>query len=67
MARQYVITEQEIQALLNSLELSSLRRQNEHVTNASIHKQDIDDVWRMFHLRVCRWANDVGFTEYHHR
>jgi hypothetical protein len=76
MARQYVITEKEMTALLDSLELAALR--NDNVCDPSRH---MDDAWRQlsdkekqnmqpaveslhrgFHFVVTRWAQSVGFT-----
>ena len=64
MARQYVITEEEMMSLLESLELASLRARDSHATNAPIHKPDIDSVHRHFHLVTVRWAQSVGFDGY---
>ena len=64
MARQYVITEEEMMSLLESLELTSMRAQNSHAVNSPIHKLDIDSVHRQFHGVTVRWAQSVGFDGY---
>lgn len=75
MARQYVITEEEMNALLDSLELHKLRSEN--VCNPTRHFDDawrnlsdkekknmepaVDSLHRGFHFVVTRWAQSVGF------
>lgn len=61
MARQYVVTEEEMISLIESLELAKMRLENAHAEKAAIHKQDIDDVHRGFHFTVVRWAQAMGF------
>lgn len=61
MARQYVITEEEMMSLIESLELAALRKQAAHAPNAIIHKLDYEDMHRTFHHYVVRWAQSVGF------
>lgn len=61
MARQYVITEEEMMSLIEQLELSKLRQMDSHAPQSAIHKQDIDDIHRKFHLYVVRWAQNMGF------
>lgn len=77
MARQYVITEEEMNTLLDSLELHRLREDN--VCNPTRHLDDawrdlsdkekkniepaIDSLHRGFHMVAVRWAQSVGFDE----
>lgn len=60
MARVYMITEEEMQSLIDSLELQKFRDNNiwhdrpeEPVTADGMH--------RAFHYVVVRWAQGVGF------
>lgn len=64
MARQYVITEEEMQGLIESLELASLRQRESHAPQSPIHKQDIDSIHRVFHSVTVRWAQAMGFNGY---
>lgn len=57
MARQYVLTDAEIEALISSLELTKLREQE--FANAA-DKQKADQMHRAFHFQVVRWAQDVA-------
>lgn len=61
MARQYVITEEEMQSLIERLELAKLREMNNHAPQSVIHRQEIDDLHRLFHYVTVRWAQDMGF------
>lgn len=61
MAVQYVVTEEELMSLIESLELSKLRQMNDHAPNSTIHKQDIDDTHRAFHYVAVRWVQSIGF------
>lgn len=61
MARQYVVTEEEMLSLIESIELGKMRQMNEHAPQATIHKQDIDDIHRQFHYIVVRWVQAMGF------
>ena len=62
MARQYVVTEEEMMSLIESLELAKMRLENAHAEKATIHKQDIDPIHRSFHFTVVRWAQSMGFN-----
>ena len=64
MALQYVVTEEEMLSLIESLELAKLRERDSHATQSSIHRQDIDDMHRRFHHVTVRWAQSVGFHGY---
>lgn len=75
MARQYVITEEEMQSLIDSLELHRLRQDN--VCNPTRHLDDawrnlsdkekanigaaVDSLHRGFHFVAVRWAQSMGF------
>jgi hypothetical protein len=61
MARVYQITEEEMMSLIETLELVKLREFSSHAPNATVHRQDIDDLHRTFHLHVVRWAQAMGF------
>lgn len=64
MAKQYVITEEEMMSLIESLELQKMRHASSHAANSPIHKQDIDNVHRAFHHVTVRWAQSIGFDGY---
>jgi hypothetical protein len=66
MARMYVVTEEEMLSLIESLELSKLRADSAHAPQAAVHRKDIDDVWRQFHMVTVRWAQKIGFDGYRH-
>lgn len=61
MARQYVLTEEEMKSLLTSLELKSMQGNN-------LMREDRDkpptvsDTHRAFHHVVVRWMQSVGFN-----
>jgi hypothetical protein len=63
MARVYMITEEEMQSLLDSLELSKLRQQNAIEKHAP-EWFEIDKMHRSFHFVAVRWAQSVGFDGY---
>lgn len=61
MAIVYQITEAEMHALLDSLELTNLREPQ--IPRADYDKPaTLKDVHGIFHLKVCRWATDMGFS-----
>lgn len=64
MARVYQITETEIFALIEKLELDKLREFNKHAPTSSIHKENISDIHRMFNYHVVRCAQEIGFDGY---
>lgn len=64
MARQYVITEEEMMSLIEQLELAKLRQEANHAPQAIIHKTDYEDMHRTFHFYVVRWAQKMGFDGY---
>lgn len=59
MARQYVVTEEEMLSLIESLELEKMRMDG-HFRQMDASKQEIQDVHRAFHLSPSagfrRWA-----------
>lgn len=57
MAKQFVLTEAELNQLVDGLELAKLR---EDARRGVVHKQDIDDLHRVFHHHVVRWVQDVA-------
>lgn len=67
MARVYMITEPEMQALLDSLELHAMLNNNhlEHKSRAEKMTPEehnrLRDVHRAFHLICTRWAQEMGF------
>ena len=75
MARQYVITEEEYQSLLDKLELINLRNANvcdpmRHMDDAWRNLSDkekanmqpaVESLHRGFHYVVVRWAQEMGF------
>lgn len=62
MAKQYVVTEEEMMSLIESLELAKMRQEANHAPTSPIHKQDIDNVHRAFHFVTVRWAQSIGFN-----
>lgn len=71
MAKQYVVTDVEMQALINSLELAALRAANhgprmepEGQTPKQIHAALTDSLHRSFHMVVVRWTQDIGYRGY---
>jgi len=60
MARQYIITEEEMLSLIESLEIVKLREAN-FMRDYSI---EMDDMHRRFHMVVVRWAQNMGFDGY---
>ena len=74
MARIYVITEPEMQALLDQLEMTSMVDKNQLIGGCSTddrrrqyealspeEKNRLNDVHRAFHYIVVRWAQEMGF------
>lgn len=57
MAKVYIVTEKELEQLLESLELSSMRQQN--IGRHDPDNQKIQDVFRSFNYVVCGWINEV--------
>lgn len=63
MARQYVITEEEMMSLIDSLETVKLREAG-HFRGTSQEDWDkfkLDDMHRTFHMVAVRWAQAMGF------
>lgn len=64
MAKVYLITEEEMLSLLESLELHKLREQG-HMRGAKPEDDQIrSDMHRSFHFVAVRWAQSVGFKGY---
>lgn len=61
MARQYVVTEEELLSLIESLELNKLRKT---VEQGKTHDQVTSDMHRSFHFVVTRWVQSIGFKGY---
>ena len=57
MAKQFVLTEAELNHLVDMLELAKLRAD---VRGSVVNKQDIDDLHRLFHYQVVKWVQDVA-------
>ncbi len=57
MARQYVLTDAELDALVTSLELEKLRLKE---PAANGQRMSIDDIHRRMHFHVVRWVQDVA-------
>lgn len=60
MSIQYVVTPEEMQGLIDSLDLARLRERDNHAPNSVVHKQDIDNLHRTFHFYVVRWTQAMG-------
>lgn len=74
MARVYVITEPEMQALIDQLELTSMLDMNHLIGGSSVEdrrqrydnltpdeKNRLSSVHRAFHMICVRWAQKMGF------
>ena len=59
MARVYIVTEEEMNSLIDQLELESLREQN--LIRPYKPTPTIDEMHRKFHYVVVRWAQAMGF------
>ncbi len=57
MAKQFVLTEAELNQLVDGLELMKLREMDKTGKSAA-HRPDIDDLHRTFHYHVVRWVQD---------
>lgn len=57
MAKQFVVSEAELNQLVESLELAKLRMKENSLSSAAA---DIDDMHRKFHFHVVRWVQDVA-------
>lgn len=61
MAKQYVITEEEMKSLLNRLELKSM--QGDNMMREDLTKPPtMADTHRAFHYVVVRWMQSIGFN-----
>lgn len=63
MARQYVVTEEEMLSLVEGLELEKMRAEG-HFRNTDITRQEIQDMHRRFHFVAVRWVQSMGFQGY---
>ena len=61
MAKVYLVTEEEMQSLIDGLELSKMRQQN---VGPKENSQAISDMHRSFHYVAVRWAQAVGYKGY---
>ncbi len=61
MARVYLVTDEEMQSLIESLELEMMRKQNLGPREST---QALTDMHRSFHYVVVRWAQAMGFKGY---
>lgn len=67
MARVYMVTETEMQSLLDQLELKSMSDKNVLIHHDQWNKLSVDehnrlsDVHRAFHYVCVRWAQEMGF------
>lgn len=59
MAKQFVLTEAELNQLVDGLELTKLREAAKQ-TGSVVRNQDIDDLHRVFHYHVVRWVQEVA-------
>lgn len=70
MARVYMITETEMQSLMDQLELSSMADKNIFISKERLAKvseetrTSISDMHRSFHYVCVRWAQEMGFKGY---
>lgn len=78
MARLYVVTEEEMMSLIESMELQKLREMKDfqpyksldaewrHLTENERKNMEeaIDSIHRRFHMATVRWAQAVGFQGY---
>lgn len=63
MSRQYVVTEEEMLSLIESLELTKLRAEGHFrgTSDADFDKFKLDEMHRRFHYVAVRWAQQMGF------
>lgn len=67
MAKQYVVTEEEMNSLLDQLKLQAMQevghfRNWQEPTEWGTRPPQLADIHRAFHFVVVRWAQAVGFT-----
>lgn len=64
MARVYMVTEEEMQSLIESLELTKLRESG-HFRGSKTEQDDIrESMHRTFHMVAVRWTQAVGYRGY---
>lgn len=64
MAKQYVITEEEMKSLIRNIELEKMRLDGHFrgTSEADFDKFKLDDMHRRFHYVVVRWSQAMGFS-----
>lgn len=62
MARQYVITEEEMNSLIDQLKLKAMQDSGHFRGDDPDKPPNLHDVHRAFHYVVVRWAQAVGFS-----
>lgn len=63
MARQYVVTEEEMLSLIESMELEAMRKAGHfRGQDDKLTRQEIQDMHRAFHFIAVRWVQSVGFS-----
>lgn len=62
MAKQYVVTEEEMNSLLDQLKLQAMQETNSIMRDDLKKPPSMHEVHRAFHFIVVRWAQAVGFT-----
>lgn len=63
MARQYVVTEEEMLSLIDQLKLEALRDNNVCHVDPNMKPADLrDSIHRGFHFVVVRWVQAMGFS-----
>lgn len=60
--RQYVITDAEMQSLIDQLELHAMRKINV-MSRHDPDSQLIQEIHRAFHFVAVRWTQSMGFTK----
>lgn len=59
MSKQYIVTVEEMKSLVRGLELKKLKEERKNIhTGEDI---TLDEMHRLFHYEVIRWAQAVGF------
>ena len=61
MAKVYLITEEEMQFLIDGLELTKLRKKEKLPAENTPEKAMLDDHHRAFHYSVVRWTQAMGY------
>lgn len=64
MAKVYIVTEEEMNSLIDSLKLKAMEEAN-HIRGQNLTADEqnrLDGVHRAFHYIVIRWAQSMGFS-----